>query len=289
MELYGGVRVHQVSKEIIDILYKNKEIEIWDSGYSWYQNLYLVLKDETGNSSSALAKVKKNKIVLLDKDIKAGGLSPKNKEQRMALDALLDETIRVVVLTGKAGVGKTILALASALSKREDKAYNKIILTKPMTQVTKYDLGALPGDVKDKFGPYLDNYLGNLEFMFGEGSGQAKQKIQNVIEQFRIEFIPLQLIRGCSWHNAYIIADEVQTLDYHEMVTLGTRVGEGSKIVIMGDLNQRDERIQKDKTGIFKFVNDERVKNSEIVASIELLKCERSEVSELFASVFEAV
>ena len=286
--MFTGVRVNQVSKEIIDFLYKNKEIEIWDNRYNWYQNLYVVLKDETGTSSSALARVKKNKIVLLDKDIKAGSLCPRNKEQRMAIDALMDDSVKVVVLTGRAGTGKTIMTLAAAINKIESRSYNKIILTKPMSQVTKYDIGALPGDVNDKFKPYLDNYFGNLEFMFGDTGIDGKQKAQSILEQYRVEFVPLQLIRGCSWHNAFILADECQTLDHHEMVTLGTRVGEGSKIVIMGDLAQRDERISKESTGIYKFINDEKATNSEFVASIELLKSERGEVSALFGDIFEA-
>ena len=286
--MFTGVRVHQVSKEIIDFLYKNKEIEIWDNRYNWYQNLYVVLKDETGTSSSALARVKKNKIVLLDKDIKAGSLCPRNKEQRMAIDALMDDSVKVVVLTGRAGTGKTIMTLAAAINKIESRSYNKIILTKPMSQVTKYDIGALPGDVNDKFKPYLDNYFGNLEFMFGDTGIDGKQKAQSILEQYRVEFVPLQLIRGCSWHNAFILADECQTLDHHEMVTLGTRVGEGSKIVIMGDLAQRDEKISKESTGIYKFINDEKATNSEFVASIELLKSERGEVSALFGDIFEA-
>jgi len=286
-DLYTGVRVHQVSKEIIDTIYQHGEIEIWDNRYNWYQNLYVVLKDETGSSASALGRVKGTKIVLLEKNLSAGGLNPRNKEQRMSMDALLDDSIQVVVMTGRAGTGKTIMTLAAAIDRMEKKAYDKIILTKPMSQVTRYDLGALPGDVKDKFGPYLDNYLGNLEFMLG-GEGSGKQKVQAAIEQYHIEFVPLQLIRGCSWHNAFIIADEVQTLDYHEMTTLGTRIAEGSKLVIMGDLAQRDEKITKEKTGIYKFINSEQAKNSPFVASIELIKCERSAVAELFAEVFEA-
>ena len=220
--------------------------------------------------------------------VAAGSLCPRNKEQRMAIDALMDDSVKVVVLTGRAGTGKTIMTLAAAINKIESRSYNKIILTKPMSQVTKYDIGALPGDVNDKFKPYLDNYFGNLEFMFGDTGIDGKQKAQSILEQYRVEFVPLQLIRGCSWHNAFILADECQTLDHHEMVTLGTRVGEGSKIVIMGDLAQRDEKISKESTGIYKFINDEKATNSEFVASIELLKSERGEVSALFRDIFEA-
>jgi PhoH-like ATPase len=107
------------------------------------------------------------------------------------------------------------------------------------------------------------------------------------IEHYKMEFIPMQLIRGASWPDTYIIADEVQTLNYHEMLTLGTRVGENSKIVIMGDLAQRDIRIAKPDTGLWKFSNSELAKKSQLVAHIELLKCERSEISRIFAQVFE--
>jgi PhoH-like ATPase len=141
----------------------------------------------------------------------------------------------------------------------------------------------LPGDVDEKFRPYLQNYLCNLEFMLG-GKPDA---IEDLVQQYRIEFIPIQLIRGASWHDAFVIADEVQPLDYHEMVTLGTRVAEGSKLVIMGDLGQRDEKIEIEDTGIYKFVNSTGAKKSSIVASLELIKSERSAVSQLFADVFE--
>ena len=152
-----------------------------------------------------------------------------------------------------------------------------------MSWVGKHSLGALPGDVDEKFRPYLQNYLCNLEFMLG-GNPDA---ITDLISQYRIEFLPIQLIRGAYWHDAFIIADEVQALDYHEMLTLGTRVAEGSKLIIMGDLGQRDEKIAKEKTGIHKFINSDLVKKNPLVASLELIKCERSKVSQLFADVFE--
>lgn len=285
-DLYSGVRVHSVRKELIDKLYENKEIKIWDNRYNWYENLYVVAKDETGSQSSALAKVKDDRLVLLqvDRNTLISGIKPRNKEQCFALDALLDDTIQVVVLTGKAGTGKTILTLASALHKMDQRKYDRMILTRPMSWVGKHGLGALPGDVEDKFGPYLENYMCNLQYMMNGN----KQRIQDTIVQYSMEFLPLQLIRGASWPKAFVVADEVQTLDYHEMVTLGTRVGEGSKVVIMGDMAQRDEKISRDKTGIHKFVNSDLSKNSEFVASIELIKTERGRVAELFAEVFEA-
>ena len=280
---YTGVKVLTLPKTSIQAIYKDKSITLPEEIKDAPQNLYVVCKDYTGQSDSALARVKKDKLTLLDPNIKCSNISPRNKEQRMAMDALLDDAIKVVTLTGRAGTGKTLLTLASALDAMDKGKYSRIILTRPMSWVGKHSLGALPGDVNEKFRPYLQNYLCNLEFMLG-GKPEA---IEDLVDQYRIEFIPIQLIRGASWHDAFVIADEVQPLDYHEMVTLGTRIAEGSKLVIMGDLAQRDEKIAKDKTGIYKFINSIQTKNSEITASLKLIKSERSDVSKLFAEVFE--
>lgn len=280
---YTGVKVLTLSKNLIQTLYKNKYIPLPEEISSSPQNLYVVCKDFTGQSDSALARVKGDKLVLLDPAIKCSNLLPRNKEQRMAMDALLDDSIKVVTLTGRAGTGKTLLTLAAALDAMDKGKYNRIILTRPMSWVGKHSLGALPGDVNEKFRPYLQNYLCNLEFMLG-GKPEA---IDDLVHQYRIEFIPIQLIRGASWHDAFVIADEVQPLDYHEMVTLGTRIAEGSKLVIMGDLAQRDEKIAKEKTGIYKFINSAYSKDSKITASLKLIKSERSDVSKLFAEVFD--
>jgi PhoH-like ATPase len=283
MAAYTGVEVLEVEQSVIDSLYENKVIPLWEEIADLPENVYLVCKDVSGQNSSALAKVERGEVVLLDVNISCQNLSPKNKEQRMAMDALLDDNIKVVTLTGRAGTGKTLLTLAAALEAVEREKYKRIILTRPMSWVGKHGLGALPGDVDEKFRPYLQNYLCNLEFMLG-GNPNA---VIDLVQQYRIEFIPIQLIRGASWHDAFIIADEVQTLDHHEMVTLGTRVAERSKLVIMGDLGQRDEKIEKEKTGIYRFVNSGAAKRSPFVASLELIKSERSAVSQLFADIFE--
>ncbi len=286
-EGYTGVRVCEVRPELIDQLYLNKHIfSDFDARRKPFsQNEYVVVKDITGGHGTALARAVGDKLVLLEpkKKQQAAGIYPRNKEQIMALDALLDDKIKVVVLTGRAGTGKTLLTLAAAMQKMDDEKYSRLILTRSMSWVGKHGLGALPGDASEKFGPYLQNYMCNIEYLLG-----GRQKvIQDAIDQYKMEFVPIQLIRGASWANTFIIADEVQTLGYDEMVALGTRIGEGSKIVIMGDLEQRDENIAKERTGIYKFVNSEISKASSFVASIDLWKCERSEVANLFADVFE--
>ncbi len=281
MKMYTGISVIAVSSEVVNQIYKDKEILIddtWRNLHTFEQNEYVVAK--AGPSQSAVTRVVGNKLRLIATQ-KVSGLEPRNKEQIMALDALMDDSITVVVLTGRAGTGKTLLTLATAVAKIEAGLYDKIILTKPMSQVTKYDLGALPGEVDDKFMPYLENYIDNFTAFM------PRTTVDDIISRYNIEFRPLQLIRGASWANAFIIADEVQTLDYHEMLTLGTRTSDKSKIVIMGDLNQRDEDIPKEKTGIFKLVNSSKSKDSPMVASIELRKCERSATAMLFADIFE--
>lgn len=283
-DVYSGVRVLEVSKELIDELYAQKSIDIFDHRYNWYENLYLVLKDVTGGQSSALARVKKGRIYLLENNISASNIKAKNKEQKFALDALMDDSVPVVVLTGRAGTGKSLLTLAAAIQKIQEKKYAKVFLSKTMTNVGKEQLGILPGSVEEKFNPYLASYRDNIEFLVGGD----KAKADMLMEQSRFEFQPIQLIRGRSIMNSFMIFDECQNWGYHEMLTIGTRVGEGSKLVILGDLNQRDEKnLTKEKTGLYKFVNSSLSMNSPLVASIELLKSERSAVASLFADIFE--
>ena len=288
--LYTGVRVVEVKTEILDRLYANRRLEVtFNKTYKFAQNEYVVVKDNAGGNQSAITRVIGDQLMLLKlpKDLSVSGVKPRNKEQWMAFDALLDDTLQVVTLTGRAGTGKTLLTLAAALHKFEERGspYQKIILTRPMSWVGQHGLGYLPGEVEDKFYPYLENYMCNMEHFF---KGKKKDfDIASVIEQYNMEFVPLQLIRGASWSNAFIIADEVQVLGYQEFVALGTRVAEGSKIVIMGDLGQRDEDIAKEKTGIYKWVNDKQVQESPLTASIELIKSERGAVSSLFADVFD--
>lgn len=296
-ESYTGVRVVETRTEIIAQTYKDKHLELirnsdgtcspgFDKRLKFFPNEFIVLKDVTKETTTALTRVWNNglSLITVEKDhCPINGVSPRNKEQHMALDVLMDDRVPVVTMTGRAGTGKTLLTLAAALAKVDQKVYERIILTKPMSWVGKHGLGALPGDVEDKFNPYLENYMCNIEHML---NGKRKS-IPDLIAQYKIDLVPLQLIRGASWHRAFVIADEVQTLDYHEMVTLGTRLGEGSKLVIMGDLGQRDEKIEKHKTGLYKFMNDDRSKKSYLSAAIELWKCERSKVAELFAEVFD--
>lgn len=299
MQMYTGVAVVEVDSDLINSLYDEKQVHIsYLPEGSYWQNQYIVLKaiTITGESQSAICRIKKDQVVLvntknLDKG-KVSGLKPRNKEQEFAMDALLDDSVKVVCMTGTAGTGKTLLALAAAMHLVENGYYNRIILTRPMSQVgAEATLGFLPGDVDEKFLPFLSNYFDNMEQLVGGNRKRGKQDqkfdYEQTMRMYNIECIPLALIRGASWVNAIILADEIQILPKHEMLTLGTRVGETSKLILMGDLKQIDGNIRFEQTGLYKFVNSDLVKDSELVASIHLLKSERGPVPRLFASVFE--
>lgn len=212
--------------------------------------------------------------------VEASGIKPRpgNEEQLFALDLLLDPAVPVVVLTGKAGTGKTLLALAAALHLADAGKYDKIMLTKPMAQVGEEELGILPGEVADKFGPYLANYTSNLEQIFG-------MPVKTMMME-HIEMTPLQLIRGASWAGKFIIADEVQSLTKHEILTLGTRVGEGAKLVLCGDFSQRDRPIAVTDTGLNHLITSYGFLESDLTGGVELTKVERSRVTALFADIF---
>jgi len=281
--VYTGFRIYQVDDVLVEDIHRDNKILVWDKRYTFYPNMYVELRSSTTEKYTALGRVDPTGTrieKIFSREI--SGITPRNREQVFALDALMDDDIPIVALTGTAGTGKTILTLAAAIHKLDERRYKKIILTKPMSEVTRYKLGALPGDVSEKFGPYLTNYTTNLERFVGN-----KRAVWDLLEQHRFEIIPLQLFRGASFNESLVIADECQVLNQSEVLTIGTRIGENSKLVIMGDLNQRDEKIAKDKTGIYKLVEDKRMKESPLVATIQLIRCERSEAARLFAEVFE--
>jgi PhoH-like ATPase len=245
--------------------------------------MYVELKSLESNKHTALGKVDASGFYIKRvSDRKVSNISPRNREQVFAIDALMDNSIPIVVLTGTAGTGKSFLTLAAAMEMIEHKMFQKVILTRPMSEVGKYKLGALPGAAEEKFSPYLLNYMTNLEQFV-----QNKHFVTDLIDQHKFEIVPLQLFRGASFNDCLVICDEMQVCNFQEILTVGTRIGHNSKIVLMGDLNQRDEKIAKEKTGLHKLMIDKQIRESSLVATIQLLRCERSETAKLFASVFE--
>ena len=278
-----------VDKSKIDLLHENKKnkagapiSDVLDepTAEALYPNQYVVVSDD---KYSVVCRVSGDceKLVVVDRNISVGDIRPRkgNEEQLIALDALLDPSIPVVVLTGRAGTGKTLLTLAAALAQHKASVYGSIVLTKPMVQVGAQEFGILPGEINEKYMPYLGNYIGNLEEILGN--------VPPDLTKIGLETVPLQFIRGVSWNHRFVIADEIQTLTRDEILTLGTRVGQGTKLVLMGDLRQRDIDIAIKDTGLWGLLNSGYFNGSNLTAAIELKKVERSPVTELFATIFE--
>lgn len=282
MASYTGVQVIKSTPDTIDKIYNYKSLKLEER---YYPNQFLVFKSD---SHSALTRVDKTGLVtnLISEKLKVGKLKPRNKEQLMALDVLLDPMIGVISLTGAAGTGKSLLALATTFELFESNKYQRIILTRPMDAMGQMkDIGAVPGGTDEKFGIYLHNFIDNSNVILNKKNKNHKQNFLDLTEQYHLEFIPMQVMRGASFNNCLVIADEIQTLTPKQLLALGTRMGENSKLILLGDLSQRDSSIKKINTGLYKFVNNEKIKESYLVAHLELIKCERSLVSSLFAEV----
>jgi len=214
----------------------------------------------------------------------AFGILPRNAEQWFALRALMDESIPLVTLAGKAGTGKTLLALAAALETRS--RYQQILLARPIVPLSNRDLGFLPGDIQAKLDPYMQPLFDNLNVIrhqFRENESQT-QEIRKMLENEQLVITPLSYIRGRSLQSMYFIIDEAQNLTPHEVKTIITRAGEGTKIVLTGDLQQIDQPyLDALSNGLSHLIN--RMVGQPIYAHVTLEKGERSALADLAARI----
>ena len=285
--LYTGTTEHLVDDQVIDSVYNNEEIYLDEQEIKLGNNQYVMLVSNFNEKKSALVRFLDytrpvKKVENLKRKI--WGLKPRNKEQTFALDLLMDPTVPVVTLIGKAGSGKTLLALAAALQQTfgetaNDRIYNRIVVTKPVEPVGK-DIGFLPGTRDEKMLPWLAPIQDNLQFLFGND----KMTLDMHIDEGRIEVEAMTYIRGRSICNSFIIIDEAQNMNRHEIKTVLTRVGEGTKIVLTGDIEQIDNiYIDSTNNGLSYLV--EKFKDQEIAGHITLLKGERSKVASVAARI----
>ena len=199
-------------------------------------------------------------------------IMPRNKEQRFALDALSDFSVPLVCLTGLAGSGKTFVALMSGLDEMMANKYERIVVTRNIEPVGR-DLGYLPGDVDEKMAPWISPLMDNFRHHFKD-----RTYFEALMEKGKIEIAPLSYIRGRTFSNAYIIVDEAQNASIHELKTIITRIGEGSKIVLMGDTDQIDTPyIDKRSNGLSLVID--RTRNSVLTSHVHFSKGERSELA----------
>lgn len=243
--------------------------------------LYRFRWGENGHEASSCARYDSHsgKIVLVKKQY-AYGISPRNDEQKFALDACLNKDIKLVSLTGGAGTGKTLIALAAALEQERD--YDQIILSRPTVILGNQEIGFLPGDEKAKMGPFIQPLMDNLNVIrnvFKPGSKQAS-RIDAMLKEEKLLITPLAYIRGRSLGNVYFIIDEAQNLTPHEIKTIITRAGERTKMVFTGDLFQIDQPYLDIYSNGLTHLG-EKMTGQPLFEHINLRKGERSELSDL--------
>lgn len=286
-KIYPGFFELSVDPTLIDRFFIQKTLLFKELDLSFDKlcnNSFYILKDKFGTNKSAIVKVNKEKNgvepIRINETI--WGISPRNVQQRMALDLLLDDKITLVTLTGKAGTGKTLLSLAAGLLKVEDEGiYHKLLVARPIIPMGK-DLGFLPGEKEEKLRPWMQPIFDNLEYLFNVKKPGELDKILAGMGSIQVE--ALTYIRGRSIPNQFIIIDEAQNLTKHEVKTIISRVGEGSKIVLMGDPDQIDHPyLDATNNGLTYVV--ERFKHQNISGHVTLLKGERSLIAQLAADL----
>ena len=287
-ELYTGQGEITVEPEVIDALYRSGLVP-WDDAEQ-LANQCLVVRNGDRPNQTALARVSGDGSGLqLVRRIKEGiwGIFPRNKEQCFALDLLLDDELKLVTLVGKAGTGKTLLAIAAGLQRSADeRAYHRLLVSRPIFPLGR-DIGYLPGDVGDKLNPWMKPVYDNVEFILDTRSSGRPGKsrgYQELIDQGLLEIEPLTYIRGRSIPHQYLVIDEAQNLTPHEIKTIITRAGEGTKVVLTGDPYQIDNPYVDSTSNGLVFVV-EKFKGQRLAGHISLTKGERSDLAELAANV----
>jgi PhoH-like ATPase len=295
-EIYSGQAKLLVDDQIIERFYNDELIFIEkdENTKSFKPNQFIVLISSSNDKKTALSRfVAFNKPLLKVKEYvkgKAGtvfGLYPRNKEQQMAMNLLMDEDVPVVSMLGSAGCGKTLLAIAAALEfviERQDdkKKYEKIIVSRSIMPMGK-DIGFLPGSLEEKMAPWIAPIDDNLDTLFSSKTRKSNP-IQFYKENGTIQVEALTYIRGRSLNNAIIIIDECQNMNAHEIKTVLTRVGENTKIILTGDIEQIDNTYLNETTNGLTYAV-EKLKESELTGHITLTKGERSKVATLAAKL----
>ena len=283
-----GTTSIEVPGAVIDEFFAKKRIQLTD--FKFKPNQFVMMKDVASPSHTAIGRFDFNQgaVVPVFKPVDGlWGIYPRNAEQTFAIDLLMNDEIKLVSLVGKAGTGKTLLALAAGLSKTvDDGVYSRLLVSRPVMPMGK-DLGYLPGTIEEKLHPYMQPIFDNIDFLFGASSvakshrrGGVGRGCQELMEQGLLSIEPLTYIRGGSVPQQFRIVDGAQSLSHHEMKAIITRAGDNTKIVITGDTFQIDSPYLDSVSNGLAYVV-ECFKDESIAGHVTLEKGERSRLSEL--------
>jgi PhoH-like ATPase len=287
-ELYTGFSTWEVSPEKVDLLFDGGLA--LEEGQELYPNQFVTLVDKNNPNHTALSRY--HPVEKLLKPMKRmeqppWGVKARNREQQFALDLLLDDSVQVVTLVGKAGTGKTLLAIAAGLQQVVDEErYNRLLVSRPVMPMGR-DLGFLPGDIEEKLRPYMQPIYDNLDFIVAANM-EMRRRVSMTSAQLEeggyLSVEPLTYIRGRSIPNQYIIVDEAQNLTPHEVKTILTRAGDGTKVVLTGDPYQIDNPYVDASTNGLSFLA-EHFKDLDLSGHVTLMKGERSRMAELASNL----
>ena len=285
-DLYTGMTEMSVSSEKMATFRANGELEV-NGGKQYFPNEYCTLTDETNPKRTALTKVDLTgtKLVpIIDCREGVWGIKPRNREQHFAFDALLDDRVKLVTLMGKAGTGKTLLAMAAGLKRTVlDREFRRLVVARPTISMGK-ELGFLPGSLEEKLAPWMQPIHDALEMLGDLNMGHEHRRSGDLMRSGTIVVEALSYIRGRSIANQFMIIDEAQNLTPLEVKTIVTRVGHGTKIVFTGDPYQIDNPYVDGSSNGFNYVVS-RFRSEAIAAHVEMQKGERSELAELAANI----
>ena len=285
-ELYTGVFEMTVPAAKITAFRNNNELEL-PSGRTYFPNEYCTLIEEGNSKRTALAKVDATgKKLIPIVEIREGvwGIKPRNREQHFAFDALLDDRVKLVTLMGKAGTGKTLMAMAAGLKRTvHDREFRRVVVARPTVALGR-EIGFLPGTLEEKLGPWMQPIHDALEMLSDLNMGQEHRRSADLMRSGVIVVEALSYIRGRSIASQFMIIDESQNLTPLEVKTIVTRVGHGTKIIFTGDPYQIDNPYVDTSSNGFNYIIS-KFREQPLAAHIELQKGERSELAELAANI----
>ncbi len=290
-EVDHGIIEVPVAPEIVDRFFHDGQLPP-PKGVELSANVCVLLRDESSPTHTALGRFHGDRQLILPLRVPPAGvmgLRPRNREQTFALELLLDNSVRLVTVLGKAGTGKTLLAIAAGLRRTvDDEVYTRMLVSRPIIPLGR-DVGYLPGDIDEKLNPWMQPIFDNLEFLYGakdktEKKREGGRSFMELLDNGTVHIEPLTYIRGRSLPHQYLIIDEAQNLTPHEVKTIITRCGEGTKIVLTGDPFQIDNPYVDSATNGL-TVAAHRFKGQAIAGHVVLSKGERSDLAELAANL----